>query len=94
MVNQTKLRCLEISIIVPAFQRGAIARRKSLAQIKSAADAFAQRGWDFELIVCATIPPTARPKSRERRAQPLCSSGQSNRPRPEFRRGGSHRRLA
>jgi len=48
---------------VPAFNEERLLG-ESLAQIKSAAHAFAQRGWDFELIVCDNIPPTARPKSR------------------------------
>jgi glycosyltransferase involved in cell wall biosynthesis len=42
---------LKISIIVPAFNEERLLG-ESLAQIISAANAFAQRGWDFELIVC------------------------------------------
>jgi glycosyltransferase involved in cell wall biosynthesis len=37
--------------MVPAFNEERLLG-ESLAQIKSAAGAFAQRGWDFELIVC------------------------------------------
>ena len=51
MVNQTNCAALKISIIVPAFNEERLLG-ESLAQIKSAANAFAQRGWDFELIVC------------------------------------------
>ena len=42
---------MKISIVVPAFNEERLLG-ESLAQIKSAAHAFAQRGWDFELIVC------------------------------------------
>jgi glycosyltransferase involved in cell wall biosynthesis len=42
---------LKISIIVPAFNEERLLG-ESLAQIKSAAHAFAPRGWDFEMIVC------------------------------------------
>jgi glycosyltransferase involved in cell wall biosynthesis len=42
---------LKISIIVPAFNEERLLG-ESLAQIKSAANAFAQRGWDLEMIVC------------------------------------------
>ncbi len=42
---------MKISIIVPAFNEERLLG-ESLAHIKSAAQAFAQRGWDFELIVC------------------------------------------
>ena len=42
---------MKISIVVPAFNEERLLG-ESLAQIKSAASAFAQRGWDFELIVC------------------------------------------
>jgi len=42
---------VKISIIVPAFNEERLLG-ESLAHIKSAADAFTQRGWDFELIVC------------------------------------------
>jgi glycosyltransferase involved in cell wall biosynthesis len=42
---------LKISIIVPAFNEERLLGA-SLAQIKSAAGAFARDGWDFELIVC------------------------------------------
>jgi len=42
---------LKISIIVPAFNEERLLG-ESLAHIKSAAQAFARRGWDHELIVC------------------------------------------
>jgi glycosyltransferase involved in cell wall biosynthesis len=42
---------LKISIIVPAFNEQRLLGA-SLAQMKSAAGAFARCGWDFELIVC------------------------------------------
>jgi glycosyltransferase involved in cell wall biosynthesis len=42
---------LKISIIVPAFNEERLLG-ESLAHIKSAAQTFAPRGWDFELIVC------------------------------------------
>jgi glycosyltransferase involved in cell wall biosynthesis len=42
---------LKISIIVPAFNEERLLG-ESLAQIKSAANPFAQRGWDLEMIVC------------------------------------------
>jgi len=42
---------VKISVVVPAFNEERLLG-ESLAQIKSAAHAFAQRGWDFELIVC------------------------------------------
>jgi cellulose synthase/poly-beta-1,6-N-acetylglucosamine synthase-like glycosyltransferase len=42
---------VKISIVVPAFNEERLLGG-SLAQIKAAAGAFAQRGWDFELIVC------------------------------------------
>ena len=45
------MRAVKISIVVPAFNEERLLG-ESLAQIKSAAHAFAQRGWDFELIVC------------------------------------------
>jgi len=45
------LRAVKISVVVPAFNEERLLG-ESLAQIKSAAHAFAQRGWDFELIVC------------------------------------------
>ena len=45
------MRVVKISVIVPAFNEERLLG-ESLAQIKSAARAFAQRGWDFELIVC------------------------------------------
>src|ERR1035441_10072378 len=51
MVNQANCTALKISIIVPAFNEERLLG-ESLAQIKSAAHAFAQHGWDFELIVC------------------------------------------
>jgi glycosyltransferase involved in cell wall biosynthesis len=47
----SKLRAVKISIVVPAFNEERLLGQ-SLAQIKSAANAFAQRGWDFEMIVC------------------------------------------
>jgi glycosyltransferase involved in cell wall biosynthesis len=42
---------VKISIVVPAFNEERLLGG-SLAQIKLAAGAFTQRGWDFELIVC------------------------------------------
>ena len=42
---------MKISIVVPAFNEERLLG-ESLAQIKSAAGAFTQRGWDFEMIVC------------------------------------------
>ena len=45
------MRAVKISIVVPAFNEERLLG-ESLAQIKSAARAFAPRGWDFELIVC------------------------------------------
>jgi glycosyltransferase involved in cell wall biosynthesis len=42
---------VKISIVVPAFNEERLLGA-SLAQIKLAAGAFSQRGWDFELIVC------------------------------------------
>ena len=45
------IRAVKISIVVPAFNEERLLGG-SLAQIKSAAGAFTQRGWDFELIVC------------------------------------------
>jgi glycosyltransferase involved in cell wall biosynthesis len=42
---------VKISIVIPAFNEERLLG-KSLAQIKQAAGAFAQRGWEFELIVC------------------------------------------
>ena len=42
---------MKISVVVPAFNEERLLG-ESLARIKSAANAFAQRGWDFELIVC------------------------------------------
>ena len=45
------MRAVKISVVVPAFNEERLLG-ESLAQIKSAANAFAQRGWDFELIVC------------------------------------------
>ena len=51
MANQTNCGDLKISIIVPAFNEERLLG-ESLAHIKSAANAFAQRGWDFEMIVC------------------------------------------
>ena len=47
--GQTAL--VKISIIVPAFNEERLLA-ESLAQIKSAAKAFARRGWEIELIVC------------------------------------------
>lgn len=45
------LRAVKISIVVPAFNEERLLGA-SLGQIKSAADAFARLGWDWELIVC------------------------------------------
>ena len=45
------MRAVKISVVVPAFNEERLLG-ESLAQIKSAAHAFAQRGWDFETIVC------------------------------------------
>jgi glycosyltransferase involved in cell wall biosynthesis len=42
---------VKISIVVPAFNEERLLSG-SLAQIKSAAEAFARRGWEVELIVC------------------------------------------
>jgi glycosyltransferase involved in cell wall biosynthesis len=42
---------VKISVVVPAFNEERLLD-KSLAQIKSAANVFLQRGWEFELIVC------------------------------------------
>jgi glycosyltransferase involved in cell wall biosynthesis len=42
---------VKISVVVPAFNEEKLLG-PSLAQIKNAATAFTQRGWDFELIVC------------------------------------------
>ena len=42
---------MKISVIVPAFNEERLLGR-SLAEIKSAAGAFARRGWEVELIVC------------------------------------------
>ena len=42
---------MKISVVVPAFNEERLLG-ESLVQIKSAAAAFAQRGWGFELIVC------------------------------------------
>jgi cellulose synthase/poly-beta-1,6-N-acetylglucosamine synthase-like glycosyltransferase len=42
---------VKISIVVPAFNEERLLGM-TLAQIKSAAEAFARRGWDWELIVC------------------------------------------
>lgn len=42
---------MKISIVVPAFNEERLLGA-SLAQIKLVADAFNQRGWDVELIVC------------------------------------------
>ena len=42
---------VKISIVVPAFNEERLLAR-SLAEIKSAAGAFAGRGWDVEFIVC------------------------------------------
>jgi glycosyltransferase involved in cell wall biosynthesis len=46
-----KLHPVKISIVVPAFNEERLLGN-SLAQMKSAARAFTQRGWDFETIVC------------------------------------------
>src|ERR1039457_3137614 len=45
------LALVKISIVVPAFNEERLLG-ESLAQIKSAASAFARIGWEFELIVC------------------------------------------
>ena len=42
---------MKISVIVPAFNEEKLLDA-SLAEIKSAAAAFAARGWEFELVVC------------------------------------------
>jgi glycosyltransferase involved in cell wall biosynthesis len=42
---------VKISVVVPAFNEEKLLGR-SLAEIKSAAAAFADRGWEFELVVC------------------------------------------
>jgi len=42
---------VKISVVVPAFNEEKLLAR-SLAEINSAAKAFGERGWDFELIVC------------------------------------------
>ena len=42
---------MKISIVIPAFNEERLLGA-SLAQIKSAAGAFTQRGWEVELIVC------------------------------------------
>ena len=42
---------MKISIVIPAFNEERLLG-ESLAQIKSAAGAFAQRGWEVEFIVC------------------------------------------
>jgi glycosyltransferase involved in cell wall biosynthesis len=42
---------MKISIVVPAFNEEKLLGA-SLTEIKSAAGAFARRGWDWELIVC------------------------------------------
>jgi glycosyltransferase involved in cell wall biosynthesis len=42
---------VKISVVVPAFNEEKLLGQ-SLAQIKTAAAAFTQRGWDFELVVC------------------------------------------
>ena len=45
------LKPVKISVVVPAFNEERLLAR-SLTEIKSAAGAFARRGWDVELIVC------------------------------------------
>jgi glycosyltransferase involved in cell wall biosynthesis len=42
---------VKISIVIPAFNEERLLG-ESLAQIKSAANAFSQRGWEVEFIVC------------------------------------------
>ncbi len=42
---------VKISVVVPAFNEEKLLG-SSLAQIKNAATAFTQRGWQFELVVC------------------------------------------
>jgi glycosyltransferase involved in cell wall biosynthesis len=44
-------RAVKISIVIPAFNEERLLGA-SLAQIRSAADAFTRRGWDVETIVC------------------------------------------
>ena len=44
-------RAVKISIVVPAFNEEKMLG-ETLAQIKSAGGAFAQIGWETELIVC------------------------------------------
>jgi len=45
------LRAMKISIVIPAFNEERLLG-ESLAQIKTAAAAFAKIGWEMELIVC------------------------------------------
>ncbi|MDD5140340.1 MAG: glycosyltransferase [Verrucomicrobiales bacterium] len=42
---------MKISVVIPAFNEERLLGQ-SLAQIKTAANAFTQRGWEVELIVC------------------------------------------
>jgi glycosyltransferase involved in cell wall biosynthesis len=53
--ERTRLRCyacpVKISIVIPAFNEERLLG-ETLAQIKSAANAFLQRGWEVEFIVC------------------------------------------
>lgn len=46
-----QFEALKISIVIPAFNEERLLG-ESLAQIKSAATAFTQRGWPVEIIVC------------------------------------------
>jgi glycosyltransferase involved in cell wall biosynthesis len=46
-----KLRALKISVIIPAFNEERLLG-ETLAHIRTAMEAFAQRGWGAELIVC------------------------------------------
>src|SRR5205085_10125919 len=45
------LIAMRVSIVVPAFNEEKLIAQ-SLAAIRAASAAFAQRGWDVELIVC------------------------------------------
>jgi len=53
--ERTRVRCyagaVKISIVIPAFNEERLLG-ESLAQIKSAAEAFTRRGWEVEFIVC------------------------------------------
>ena len=58
---------MKISVIVPAFNEEKLLGA-SLAEIKSAAAAFLQRGWQFELVVCDN-------NSTDRTADIACAAG-------------------